>query len=96
MDPAVELAAQEAIVQAVTGAPAVAGEPEPTKKKSRWGAKEEEVVPAKKSRWGNTKEEPAPSGGGSAVMHLNPEQVRVQQRLNEIQVCVPRESSHSS
>ena len=106
MDPAVAAAAQQAIAQAIAAgaavsadAPVVAAEPEPTKKKSRWGSKEEDpaVAPAKKSRWGKKEEAApgAPGGGGNEVMHLNPEQVKVQQRLNEIQVCVSRKSCRS-
>jgi hypothetical protein len=67
---------------------AAAAPADPPRKKSRWGSKEEEA-PAKKSRWGSKDDAAAPTGGGMAVMQLNPEQVKVQQRLNEIQVCSP-------
>eukprot|EP00288_Rhodomonas_lens_P006527 CAMPEP_0177718950 /NCGR_PEP_ID=MMETSP0484_2-20121128/15849_1 /TAXON_ID=354590 /ORGANISM="Rhodomonas lens, Strain RHODO" /LENGTH=381 /DNA_ID=CAMNT_0019231147 /DNA_START=255 /DNA_END=1396 /DNA_ORIENTATION=- len=54
------------------------------KRKSRWGAKaEEEEGAKKKSRWGAKDESAAPPVNPIAVM--NPEQAKVQQRLNEIQ-----------
>eukprot|EP00960_Hanusia_phi_P056724 763355-Hanusia_phi.AAC.3 len=64
------------------------GEP---RRKSRWGNKSdagEDGAPKKRSRWGSKEEAPAislQSSALSAVAGLNPDQLKVQQRLNEIQ-----------